>query len=85
MRVLARIGRLRLGLLAIALFALYGFRSRAVFPVAGGFAVSCVAFMMFEAGHLPSVVEVAALQALSLETARVVIEGAMAALMAGPG
>ncbi len=68
-------------LLAIALFALYGFRARAVFPVAGGFALSSVAFMMFEAGHLPSVVEAAALQALTLQSARAVIEGAMAGFL----
>ncbi len=68
-------------LLSLALFALYGFRSRAVFPVAGGFAVASVAFMMFEAGHLPSVVEAASLQGLSLQSARAVIEGAMAAFL----
>ena len=68
-------------LLALALFALYGFRSRAVFPVAGGFAVASVAFMMFEAGHLPSVVEAASLQGLDLQSARAIIEGAMAAFL----
>ena len=68
-------------LLSLALFALYGFRARAVFPVAGGFAVASVAFMMFEAGHLPSVVESASLQGLSLQSARAVIEGSMAAFL----
>ena len=68
-------------LLALALFALYGFRSRGVFPVAGGFAVASVAFMMFEAGHLPSVVEAVSLQGLNLQSARAVIEGAMAAFL----
>ena len=68
-------------LLALALFALYGFRSRAVFPVAGGFAVASIAFMMFEAGHLPSIIEAASLQGLDLQSARAVIEGAMAAFL----
>jgi diguanylate cyclase (GGDEF)-like protein len=68
-------------LLSLALFALYGFRARAVFPVAGGFAVSSVAFMMFEAGHLPSIVEAVSLQGLDLQSARAVIEGAMAAFL----
>jgi hypothetical protein len=68
-------------LLATALFALYGFRSRAVFPVAGGFAVSSVAFMMFEAGHLQSLLAAASLQALNLQTARAMIEGSMAAFL----
>ncbi len=68
-------------LLAVALFALYGFRARAVFPVAGGFAVSSVAFMMFEAGHLQSLLTAASLQALTIQTARALIEGAMAAFL----
>ena len=68
-------------LLSLALFALYGFRARAVFPVAGGFAVASVAFMMFEAGHLPSIVEAASLQGLSLQSARAIIEGSMAAFL----
>ena len=68
-------------LLSFALFALYGFRARAVFPVAGGFAVASVAFMMFEAGHLPSIVEAASLQGLSLQSARAIIEGSMAAFL----
>ena len=68
-------------LLAAALFALYGFRARAVFPVAGGFAVASVAFMMLEAGHLPAIIQFFSLEALNLQTARAVIEGSMAAFL----
>ncbi len=68
-------------LLAVALFALYGFRSRAVFPVAGGFAVASVAFMMFEAGHIQSLLAATSLQALNPQTVRALIEGSMAAFL----
>ena len=68
-------------LLSAALFALYGFRARAVFPVAGGFAVASVAFMMLEAGHLPAIARFFSLAALDAQTARAVIEGSMAALL----
>jgi diguanylate cyclase (GGDEF)-like protein len=68
-------------LLAVALFALYGFRARAVFPVAGGFAVSSLAFMMLEAGHLPVIVRYISLRALDMQTARAIIEGSMAAFL----
>ena len=68
-------------LLALALFALYGFRARAVFPVAGGFAVASIAFMMFETGRLPSIIEASSLQGLNLQSARAVIEGSMAAFL----
>ncbi|WP_373505895.1 putative bifunctional diguanylate cyclase/phosphodiesterase [Aestuariivirga sp.] len=68
-------------LLTLALFALYGFRSRPLFPIAGGFAVSSVGFMMFEAGHLPVIVDYLSLQALNVQTARAVIEGSMAAFL----
>ena len=33
-------------LIALALFTLYGFRARAVFPVAGGFALAAIGFML---------------------------------------
>ena len=68
-------------LLSVALFALYGFRSRAIFPVAGGFAVSSLAFMLLEAGHLPIIVDYLSLQTLNLQTARAIIEGAMAGFL----
>jgi diguanylate cyclase (GGDEF)-like protein/PAS domain S-box-containing protein len=68
-------------LLSVALFALYGFRSRSIFPVAGGFAVSSLAFMLLEAGHLPLIIDYLSIDALSLQTARAVIEGAMAGFL----
>jgi diguanylate cyclase (GGDEF)-like protein/PAS domain S-box-containing protein len=68
-------------LLAAALFALYGFRSRAVFPVAGGFAVTAVAFMMLEAGHLPDLLAGLAIPGLNLQVLRAVIEGLMAGFL----
>ncbi len=39
-------------LLTLALFALYGFRARAVFLAAGGFSLASVAFIALESGHL---------------------------------
>jgi diguanylate cyclase (GGDEF)-like protein len=68
-------------LLTAALFALYGFRSRALFPVAGGFALSATAFMMLEAGHLASIISGLAGPGLSLQVLRAVVEGAMAAFL----
>ena len=68
-------------LLAAALFALYGFRARAVFPVAGGFALSAVAFMMLEAGHLPDLLARLSIPGLDLQILRAVIEGLMAAFL----
>lgn len=68
-------------LLAAALFALYGFRSRAVFPVAGAFAITAIAFMMLEAGHLPDMLAGLAIPGLDLQVLRTVIEGLMAAFL----
>lgn len=39
-------------LIALAMLALYGFRARVLFPVAGGFALASIGFMLLEAGHL---------------------------------
>ena len=68
-------------LLAVALFSLYGFRSRAVFPVAGGFALAATAFMMLEAGHLPDLLAGLNIPGLSQQVLRAVVEGAMAAFL----
>ena len=68
-------------LIALAMFALYGFRARALFPVAGGFALSSVAFMLFEAGHLTAPVMQLGLPFLNLQVLRAVIEGFMAAFL----
>jgi diguanylate cyclase (GGDEF)-like protein len=68
-------------LLTLALFALYGFRSRMLFPVAGGFAVAATAFMMTEAGHLPALLSGLAIPAFGLQVMRAVVEGAMAAFL----
>ena len=68
-------------LLAAALFTLYGFRARAVFPVAGGFALSAVAFMMLEAGHLPDLLARLSIPGLDLQILRALIEGLMAAFL----
>lgn len=68
-------------LVALAMFALYGFRARALYPVAGGFALSCVAFMLFEAGHLTAPVLQLGLPLLSLQVLRAVIEGLMAGFL----
>jgi diguanylate cyclase (GGDEF)-like protein len=68
-------------LLTVALFALYGFRARALFPVAGGFAVAATAFMMLEAGHLPEILAGLAIPGFSLQVLRAVVEGTMAAFL----
>ncbi len=68
-------------LIALAMFALYGFRARGLFPVAGGFALSAVAFMLFEAGHLTAPVAQLALPFLSLQVMRALIEGLMAGFL----
>lgn len=68
-------------LLALAMFALYGFRSRSVFPVAGGLALASLAFMMLEAGHLPPVIDMLAVNGLDIQVARAIIEGSMAAFL----
>ncbi len=68
-------------LLTIALFALYGFRARAVFPVAGGFAASAFAFMTLETGHLLPLVGSLDLEALNAQTTRAIVEGSLAAFL----
>lgn len=68
-------------LLAVALFALYGFRSRALFPIAGGFAVSATAFMMLEAGHLPAILSAVSIPGFSIQVLRAIVEGSMAAFL----
>jgi diguanylate cyclase (GGDEF)-like protein len=68
-------------LLTVALFALYGFRSRALFPVAGGFALSATAFMMLEAGHLADVLSGLTGPGFSMQVLRGAVEGAMAAFL----
>ena len=68
-------------LLAVALFSLYGFRSRIVFPVAGGFALAATAFMMFEAGHLPDLLAGLAVPGLTLQVLRALVEGTLAAFL----
>jgi diguanylate cyclase (GGDEF)-like protein len=68
-------------LLTLALFALYGFRSRSVFPIAGGFAAACFAFMTIETGHLLPLVAGIGSDALNPQTARAIVEGAMAAFL----
>ena len=68
-------------LLAIALFALYGFRAKALFPVAGGFALSAVGFMLLDAGHLVSFIAGFAIPGFNLQVVRAVIESAMAGFL----
>ncbi len=68
-------------LLTVAIFALYGFRSRTVFLAAGGFAMASTGFMVLEAGHLPSILAVLDIPALDLQAARAIIEGAMAGFL----
>lgn len=68
-------------LLAVAILALYGFRSRAVFPVAAGFAVACVAFMVMEAGHVTALAGWLGVAAPDLQVLRAVIEGSMTAFL----
>ena len=68
-------------LLAVALFALYGFRSRALFPVAGGFAVVATAFMMLEAGHLAELLSGLGIPGITPQVLRAIVEGLMAAFL----
>jgi diguanylate cyclase (GGDEF)-like protein len=68
-------------LLAAAMFALYGFRSRPVFLAAGGLATSSLAFMTLEAGHLPPIVAALQIPALTVALSRALIEGLMAAFL----
>jgi len=68
-------------LIAIALFALYGFRARAVFPVAGGFALASMGFMLLEAGHLTMLTAQSGLSGFALQVQRALIEGLMAGFL----
>ena len=68
-------------LLALALFGLYGFRSRGVFPVAGGFALACIGFMLLEGGHLPGLLARLSLPGIDPQVIRAVVEGLMAAFL----
>jgi diguanylate cyclase (GGDEF)-like protein len=68
-------------LLAVAMFALYGFRARTAFLAAGALALAGLAFMALEAGHLQSILDAIQFPGLSVETARAVIEGLMAAFL----
>jgi hypothetical protein len=68
-------------LLTLALFALYGFRSRAVFLAAGGFSLASVAFIALESGHLESLFGAFAGLPFGLPEVRAVIEGFMASLL----
>ncbi|MFM8746152.1 MAG: EAL domain-containing protein [Aestuariivirga sp.] len=68
-------------LIALALFLLHGFRARLLFPVAGGFAVASIGFLLLEAGHLTPVVGYLSPPALTMPVLRAVIEGLMAAFL----
>ncbi|MGL4592173.1 MAG: putative bifunctional diguanylate cyclase/phosphodiesterase [Aestuariivirga sp.] len=68
-------------LLTIAMAALYGFRARAVFLAAAAFSLSCVGFMMMEAGHVPLALRALGLTMVDLKMARALIEGTMAATL----
>lgn len=68
-------------LIALALFALYGFRARALFPVAGGFALAAIGFMLLEAGHLTVLTGLWGMSGFALQVLRAVIEGLMAGFL----
>jgi diguanylate cyclase (GGDEF)-like protein/PAS domain S-box-containing protein len=68
-------------LIALALFLLHGFRARILFPVAGGFAVASIGFLLLEAGHLTSIVSSLSLPVLNMQVLRALIEGLMAAFL----
>ena len=68
-------------LIALAMFLLHGFRARALFPVAGGFTLACIGFLLFEAGHLTALVTYLSLPVLNMQVLRAVIEGLMAAFL----
>lgn len=68
-------------LLAAAMVALYGFRSRPVFLVASGFAITSVAFIALEAGHIPRLLGMLGIPGLGLAEARALIEGLMAVFL----
>ena len=68
-------------LIALAMLALYGFRARAVFPVAGGFALSAIGFMLLEAGHLTVLTAQSGMTGFTLQVLRAVVEGLMAGFL----
>lgn len=68
-------------LIALILFALYGFRARALFPVAGGFALAAIGFMLLEAGHLTVLTAQSGMTGFTLQVLRAVIEGLMAGFL----
>jgi diguanylate cyclase (GGDEF)-like protein/PAS domain S-box-containing protein len=68
-------------LLAAGLFALYGFRARALFPVAGAFALAAIGFMLFEAGHMPALLSGLPVTGLNHQVLRAVTEGLLAAFL----
>ena len=68
-------------LIAIAMFALYGFRARALFPVAGGFSLAAIGFMLLEAGHLTVLTAQSGMSGFALQVLRAVIEGLMAGFL----
>lgn len=68
-------------LIALILFALYGFRARALFPVAGGFALAAIGFMLLEAGHLTALTAQSGMTGFTLQVLRAVIEGLMAGFL----
>ncbi|WP_374333246.1 diguanylate cyclase domain-containing protein, partial [Aestuariivirga sp.] len=68
-------------LIALAMFALYGFRARALFPVAGGFALASIGFMLLEAGHLTVLTAQSGMSGFTLQVMRAVIEGLMAGFL----
>ena len=68
-------------LIALAMFALYGFRARAVFPVAGGFAVAAIGFMLLEASHLTALAAQSGMSGFTLQVLRAVVEGLMAGFL----
>ena len=68
-------------LLATAMLALYGFRARAVFLAAGGFAFASVGFIALEAGHIPGILENFRIASFGLPETRALIEGLMAAFL----
>lgn len=68
-------------LIALAMFLLHGFRARALFPVAGGFAIACISFLLLEAGHISPFVSFLSVPVFTMQVLRAVIEGAMAAFL----
>ncbi|WP_161957325.1 putative bifunctional diguanylate cyclase/phosphodiesterase [Aestuariivirga litoralis] len=68
-------------LIALAMLLLYGFRARALFPVAGGFALASIGFMLLEAGHLTVLTAQSGMTGFTLQVLRAVVEGLMAGFL----